>query len=52
MAERSNVQPGEDEMAVIRKRRRFTLEEYHRMGETGLLDEDERVELIEGRSSR
>ena len=35
-------------MAVVLKRRRFTLEEYHRMGETGILDEDERVELIEG----
>jgi Uma2 family endonuclease len=32
----------------MRKRRRFTLEEHHRMGETGLLDEEERVELIEG----
>ena len=35
-------------MAVMLKRRRFTLEEYHRMGEAGILDEDERVELIEG----
>ena len=35
-------------MAVMRKRRHFTLEEYHRMGEAGILDEDERVELIEG----
>ena len=35
-------------MAVMSKRRRFTLEEYHRMGEAGILDEDERVELIEG----
>ena len=35
-------------MAVMRKRRRFTLEEYHRMGEAGVIDEDERVELIEG----
>jgi len=35
-------------MAVMPKRRRFTLEEYHRMGEAGILDEDERVELIEG----
>ena len=35
-------------MALMRKPRRFTLEEYHRMGETGILDEDERVELIEG----
>ena len=29
--------------------RRFTREEYHRMGEVGILDEDERVELIDGR---
>lgn len=35
-------------MALMRKPRRFTLEEYHRMGEAGILDEDERVELIEG----
>jgi Uma2 family endonuclease len=30
------------------KRRRFTLEEYHRMGEVGIFGEKERVELIEG----
>jgi Uma2 family endonuclease len=29
-------------------RRRFTLAEYHRMGEVGILGEDDRVELIEG----
>lgn len=29
-------------------RRRFTVEEYHRMGEAGIFGEDERVELIEG----
>jgi Uma2 family endonuclease len=29
-------------------RRLFTVEEYHRMGEAGILREDERVELIEG----
>jgi Uma2 family endonuclease len=29
-------------------RRRFTAEEYHRMGEVGILRDDERVELIEG----
>jgi len=39
---------GEDTMAVALRRRRFTLDEYHRMGETGILGEDDRVELIEG----
>jgi Uma2 family endonuclease len=29
-------------------RRRFTAREYHRMGEAGILHEDDRVELIEG----
>jgi Uma2 family endonuclease len=28
--------------------RRFTVEEYHRMGETGILGPDERVELVRG----
>jgi len=32
----------------VLERRRFTIEEYWRMGEAGILDEDERVELIEG----
>ncbi len=35
-------------MALTLRRRRFTLDEYHRMGETGILGEDDRVELIEG----
>jgi Uma2 family endonuclease len=39
---------GEKKMAVELKRRRFTLDEYHRMGETGILGEDDRVELIDG----
>jgi len=39
---------GEDSMAVTLRRRRFTLDEYHRMGETGILGLDDRVELIEG----
>jgi Uma2 family endonuclease len=30
------------------KRRRFTIAEYHRLGEVGILRTDERVELIEG----
>jgi Uma2 family endonuclease len=29
-------------------RRRFTVEEYHRMGEVGILPEDSRIELIAG----
>jgi Uma2 family endonuclease len=38
----------EEPMAVQVRRRRFTLDEYHRMGEVGILHEDSRVELIEG----
>ncbi|MCC6765109.1 MAG: Uma2 family endonuclease [Deltaproteobacteria bacterium] len=29
-------------------RHRFTIDEYHRMGDAGIFDEDSRVELIEG----
>ena len=35
-------------MAVPLLRRRFTVDEYHRMAEAGILTEDDRVELIEG----
>lgn len=35
-------------MVVPLRRRRFTIDEYHRMGEVGILHEDDRVELIEG----
>ena len=35
-------------MTDVLTRRRFTVEEYHRMGDAGILAEDERVELIEG----
>lgn len=35
-------------MAVVLKRRRFTIDEYHRMAEAGILTEDDRVELLEG----
>ena len=34
-------------MRVV-QRRRFTVEEYHKMAEAGILHEDDRVELIEG----
>ena len=30
------------------RRRRFTVEEYHKMGEAGIFSEDDRVELIDG----
>ncbi|MDR7458581.1 MAG: Uma2 family endonuclease, partial [Armatimonadota bacterium] len=35
-------------MAVRVVRRRFTVDEYYRMAEAGILDEDDRVELLEG----
>ncbi len=35
-------------MAAIITRRRITADEYHRMGETGILRPDERIELIDG----
>ncbi len=33
---------------IATQRRRFTTDEYHRLGEAGILRPDERVELIEG----
>lgn len=33
---------------VLAPHRKLTVEQYHRMGETGILHEDDRVELIEG----
>ena len=35
-------------MTVQVLRRRFTAEEYHRMGQVGILGEDDRLELLEG----
>lgn len=35
-------------MALPLTRKRFTIEEYHRLAEIGVLDWDERLELIEG----
>lgn len=48
MTEPRSVEAGGDDMSVMLNRRRFTLEEYHRLGETGIIHEDERVELVEG----
>jgi Uma2 family endonuclease len=38
----------EEEMAVALTKRRFTVDEYHRMAEVGILTEKDRVELIDG----
>ena len=35
-------------MALLLTRKRFTIEEYHRLAEIGVLDWDERLELMEG----
>ncbi len=35
-------------MTVQLLRRRFTADEYHRMGQAGILGEDDRLELLEG----
>src|SRR5262249_42400849 len=35
-------------MTLAASRRRFTIEEYHRMGEAGILADDPRIELIGG----
>ncbi len=35
-------------MAVQLLRRRFTVHEYHRMGQAGILGEDDRLELLDG----
>lgn len=36
-------------MGALLSQRRFTVDEFHRMGEVGILDEDDRVELLDGR---
>jgi hypothetical protein len=33
-------------MGKLLTRRRFTVDEYHRMGETGILPEDSRIEIL------
>jgi Uma2 family endonuclease len=35
-------------MTVVLKTRRFTVDDYHRMGEAGILSSEERVELLAG----
>ncbi len=35
-------------MSVELQRRQFTVKEYHQMAESGILKEDDRVELIAG----
>jgi Uma2 family endonuclease len=37
-----------DDVGVTVTRHKFTVYDYHRMGEAGILGEDDRVELIEG----
>lgn len=35
-------------MSILLLRRRFTVEDYHRMAQVGIFTEDDRVELLEG----
>src|SRR2546426_2118990 len=35
-------------MSITLEKRRFTVDEYHRMAEAGIFSEDESVELLEG----
>jgi hypothetical protein len=39
-------------MAIHIARRQFTVDDYHRMREAGILTEDDRVELIDGEVRR
>jgi threonine aldolase len=38
--------------AVKLERQRFTVDDYHKMAEVGILSEDDRVELIDGKIVR
>jgi Uma2 family endonuclease len=37
-----------DDLGVVITRRKFNVDDYHRMGDAGILGEDDRVELIDG----
>ena len=43
-----SILSAEQESLNLRPRHRWAVVEYHRMGEVGLLNEDSRVELIDG----
>ncbi len=47
MAE-SRAPAREGSAGVLPARRRFTVDEYHRMTEAGILHEDDRIELLDG----
>jgi len=40
--------PKGDEQAELPSRRRFSVDEYYRLTDAGILQPDERVELVEG----
>jgi Uma2 family endonuclease len=42
------LEPSTKTIEIPVRRHRFTVEEYHRMGEAGIFSEDDRVELVEG----
>ncbi len=44
--ERFTVETKTQSSEVLVERRRFTIQEYHKMAEAGILHEDDRVELI------
>lgn len=35
-------------MGVVAERKRFTVDEYHKLGSAGVLSEDDRIELVQG----
>ena len=35
-------------MGVVAERKRFTVDEYHKLGQAGVVGEDDRIELIDG----